>query len=301
MLLIGSRAIRVHFPEFRQPRDWDIVCTAEDIAALARKLPPVNEPPKAGKARFWMDGAIVEMISASASAYWHEVLTRFDGEPTIVHDVLGELALAPVPYIILSKQCALVYGGVHWHKNLEDLCFLWDRQPDMPEDYVALGAASIANSAEHFLATHTATAHSKLTCHPSEVGVTVNDPGQLPLHVQLHELLAGPGHTTAASPGWRGFPERRGADRTEAMLALVTEEVLVMAAQQGVTLRALGAPEPEDVLVRWALRQFATGKLPVSWRYFLVNHYREIVARVPRGWSARLPEASALQSCSPRE
>ena len=37
--------------------------------------------------------------------------------------------------------------------------------------------------------------------------------------------------------------------------------------------------------LRWVLRELAIGPLPVEWRYFVVNHYREVRDSIPERWT----------------
>jgi hypothetical protein len=298
MLLIGSRAIVHFFPEFRPPRDWDLVGTAEDIARLGRALPVFkgrSADPARDKAYFDYGGVLVEVANASVVPYWARVLETFCDEPSMDEPVLGSLLIAPAPYLLLTKHCGLVYRIAHWHKNLEDLYFLRDRIPTIPDRIAALVSETLVDSARMFAPLHATTKQERSACHP-ELPPS-RDPA---LHGELHRCLSlGATPATASPDAWQGFPDLQGDARREAMMKVLAEEAMVIGAEE--FLRG-NLAQTEDSITRWALRNLITGGLPDAWRYFGVNHYREIRSLVPEGWLDRigaLTRASrAFTSCT---
>ena len=70
MLLISSRAIRYHFPDFREPRDWDLIGTDEDIARLDRILErSPSDRQRREKVHYRLDDVLVEVANASVVPY----------------------------------------------------------------------------------------------------------------------------------------------------------------------------------------------------------------------------------------
>jgi len=296
MLLIGSRAIRYHFPEFRPPVDWDLVGTTREILHLDELLErhrPRRRTPleQQDKAHFLHDGRLVEVANADRSAYWGRVYHTFEAAPVVDGGRLGELRLAPAAFLLLTKQCGLVYDIVHWHKNLEDVYFLRDRIPEMPESIAALWPDAVADSARMFERGHRRAQRKATGCFPGPVG-----PRDVDLHRLLHRTLA-----LGASPwvdhagAWCGFPDATPNERLLAMTGLFAEEAMVVAAERLLADRSIsggGRRGPEEHL-RASLRALIVGGLPVGWRYFGVNHYREIRAAVPQRWADRLAELPA--------
>jgi len=187
-----------------------------------------------------------------------------------------------------------------------------DRVPTLPAHVAELAPDCVADSARMFAERHAAVTRPKLTCHPSEAAESPPDSHWHESHRQLHLQVKGSTPVVDREGAWQGFPDLKGTVRYDTMVSLVVEEVMVMAAQQGLSLRRQGeARTPTEAtgvrempLVRWAMRQFAIGGLPISWRYFLINNYREILANVPEGWSRSIPELSAplsshYNACSP--
>ena len=288
MLLIGSRAIRHHFPEFREPRDWDLIGTAEDIARLDQALPRVTHADLAPeKACYSYRGVLVEVINVALVPYWASVHAAFANEPTIEEPVLGALRIPPPGFLLLTKQCGLIFHLVHWHKNLEDLYFLRDRIPSIPPHVAAFLPHALSDSRRIFADGHLKDAGGSEPCHPGSRGPLDPD-----LHRELHgRLKLGEIAAIEEPRAWEGFPERTGPERRERMIDLFAEETMVMGGERSL----LPLPEdekshPEGELTRWALRTLITCTMPEGVRYFGVNYYREIMERVPRGWLMRVAD-----------
>ena len=299
MLLIGSRAIRHHLPDFRRPRDWDLVGTQADIDELATSLPRERDPSPSGKAFFRLGSNVVEVGNGTRSSYWGMVLDQFRQGPIVHQPELGELVVAPLGYLLLTKQCGLVYRIGHWHKNLEDLCFMKDRIASIPREIAALVPHCLEDSRRMFAAAHERSDDPPLYCHPA-----VDPPLEPELHHELHRRLALGECPAVSSPiAWHGYPDVPPAARRQRMVDLFAEETMVVAALRRLTPIGKVAPDAGDPsrCLRWALRTMITGKLPVDWRYFGVNHYQEICQRVPPDWARSIDDlatrAGALEPC----
>lgn len=296
MLLIGSRAIVVHFPDFRAPKDWDLIASPAEIDGLRALLEPLEFPGGAKKPTFLYRGAMVEVAETAKSEYWAHVHALFANEQVLDVPGLGRLRVAPAAYLLLTKQCGLVYHIGHWHKNLEDLYFLRDRVPVISDEVAALLPMSLADSEGMFREGH-ARQVIPMTCHP---GATSFYDGRV--HRDLHRRLALGDRPCVDAPGaWQSFPDLPKAERQAQMRLLLAEEAMVLASER---VRELGLVSPaqaagqgqmreEAALTTWALRMLTTGSLPVGWRYFGVNHFREIQELIPAGWSARLGELAS--------
>jgi hypothetical protein len=293
MLVIGSRAIRHHFPDFRPPLDWDLVGTDDDIARLERSLERSSLfPARREKAVFLYGDVMVEVWNASALPYWATVDATFADAPTIEDPVLGRLRVPHPGFLLLTKQCGLIYRIVHWHKNLEDLYFLFDRVPTMPENVAALLPLTLQDAGRMFTDNHARTAPEAEPCHPA-----VRHPKDPVLHRELHERLALGNAPAVVEPrAWEGFPEQPATSRRERMIDLFAEEAMVLAGEQHITMpEDPSHPHPGGELGRWALRSLLTSSMPDNLRYFGVNHYREIAARIPSGWLRKIEDLERLR------
>lgn len=282
MLLIGSRAIRHHLPDFRPPVDWDLVGTEAEIARLDRILLRIAERSRPEKVTFHHQGAIVEVINASVVPYWAKVEAAFAGAPVIDDPALGPLRIPPVGFLLLTKQCGLIYRIYHWHKNLADLYFMRDRVPSIPPEVAALLPDAVADSRRMFAERHVVREGDREPCHPALRG-----PSDPELHRALHARLR-LGHVPAVDEprAWEGFPERAGDARRQRMIDLFAEEAMVLGAELSRRPEGSGAAS-EDQLARWALRTLITCTMPEGLRYFGVNYYREIRERIAPGWLLR--------------
>ncbi len=310
MLLIGSRAIVLHFPDFRAPKDWDLIATPAEIDRLREVLEPLELPGGSTKPTFRYDGAMLEVASTGTSEYWAHVYDLFANEPQLDVPQLGRLRVAPAAYLLLTKQCGLVYHTAHWHKNLEDLYFLRDRIPVISDQISALLPLTLADSADMFGERH-AKQVIPMSCHPGAKSVY-----DARVHRELHRRLAlGERPCVDAPDAWQSFPKESKDKRQAQMRLLLAEEAMVLASER---LRELGlvsarqaehapraagqgvegaAPQhhlPQEAeLITWALRMLTTGSLPLGWRYFGINHFREIQQLIPAGWSKRLGELAS--------
>lgn len=195
---------------------------------------------------------------------------------------IGTLAVPPAAYLMLTKHCGLIYRITHWHKNLEDLYYLRDRIPTVPEEVAALLPDCLADSRRMFAQSHLRGASNALGCHPQTPPLP--DPHT---HSLLHQLLAVHGSPMVTLPrAWDGFPESPPCERRDAMIDLLAEEAMVVAAER--SIGEIYTPGDPSTWIRFALRELSVGPLPEAWRYFVVNYYREIRSRVPDDWVVKL-------------
>ncbi len=286
MLLLGSRAIRFHLPEFREPLDWDLVATKEELAELSTRLEPIPQVKALPfKSDFGFEGRVVEVTNASAIPYWQKMLGLFGDQPVLTVNGLGSLHVPPLEYLMLAKHCSLIYRTVHWYKNIADLYYLRDRIPTVPDWIAALLKETLEDSRRIYKESHDADGGALAVCNPSL--------GPLPnpeLHTRLHKTMALEGLPVASHPtAWQGFTDLPVEQRRERMIRLLAEEAMVLAAER--MSDSEGRLRPARDWIRLAVRELAVGKLPESWRYFVVNYYREIRALIPDDWYTRIPES----------
>ncbi len=293
MLLIGSRAIVHYFPDFRQPRDWDLYGTAAEIEELAQRVPRMKgKVPQDHRGIFVYDDAMVEAENIEDSPDWARIYEAFRDEPTIEEPVLGTLTLAPAAFLMLTKQCGLIYDIRHWHKNLEDLYFLRDRITSVPDVVTRVMPQVLAASRKMFAESTAVAAKAREPCYSADAEHSPDPPTEL--HAELHEAMAHGGAPLVSEPGaWQAYPDAEPAARREKMTRLFAEEAQVIAGEQLLAGGFGTHTEDERTAIRWALRLLITSRLPEGWRYFGVNYYREIMAAIPRGWSSHLAALSA--------
>jgi hypothetical protein len=302
MLLIGSRALRYHFPEFRQPVDWDLVGSRDEAERLAKVLEaaPVRSGARGrGKLNFRYDGALVEFALTDEKPYWQNVVDTFRDEPTMEDAVLGRMTIPPASFLMLTKQCGLIYRINFWHKNLEDLYYLRNLIPEIPDKVAALLPAAQADSASMFAERHVQVAREPFACHPQ-----LPDHPDQDLHKLLHDRFRLGSQPLRETPGaWKAFVDKSPEERTELMIQLLAEEAMVLAAHEYVATDRTQTPREPRELIRFAVRALIVSGLPEAWRYFGVNHYREIMESIPASWgddlcSLDVRRPSALSPCT---
>ena len=290
MLVYGSRALRYHFSQFREPKDWDLIGTRADVERLDRVLPRRGTQ-RPAKVHFEYGGVMVEVDLAEALPFWARALDVFRDAPILDEPVLGPLRVPPPALVLFTKQCGLIYGVLHWHKNLEDLYQLQEWITEVPPE----AREFLRPIQEHSRSLH-GEAHAKATrsqpdaCHPKMPTQPDGEP-----HRRLHECMKlGTKPLVDEEGAWQGFPQLEGDEKLQQMRRLFAEEAMVLAAT--LYLRsARQTTHPPAQLKRGALRRLIQSALPEAWRYFGINNYREIAALIPETWQERIRELEHLR------
>jgi hypothetical protein len=290
MLVFGSRALRYHFPQFRDPQDWDLAGTRADVERLDQLLPRRGHQAPY-KAHFEYAATLVEVDIAEERPFWLRALEVFRDAPILDDGVLGPLRVPPPAFMLFTKQCGLIYGVKHWHKNLEDLYRLQAWITDVPP-----AARELLRPLQEHSRLMYAEAHAKATrsqadaCHPK----MPTRPDAEAHHVLHERLKLGARPMVDIDGAWQGFPQLHGDEKLHAMRRLFAEEAMVLAA----TLHlgsARQSTHPPARLERAALRRLIQSALPEAWRYFGINNYREIAGLIPETWAHGISELEHLR------
>ena len=290
MLVYGSRALRYHFPQFREPKDWDLIGTRADVERLDQLLPRRGTQ-RPAKVHFGYDSVLVEVDIAEELPFWARALHLFRDAPILDEPVLGPLRVPPPALVLFTKQCGLIYGVVHWHKNLEDLYQIQEWITEVPPEAREL----LRPIQEHSRSLH-GEKHAKATrSHPDACHHKMPTQPDAEPHRRLHECVKlGAKPIVDLKGAWQGFPQLKGDEKLQQMRLLFAEEAMVLAA----TIH-LESPRqttnPAAQLKRAALRTLIQGSLPEAWRYFGINNYREISALIPETWIERISELEHLR------
>lgn len=126
MLIIGSRAAKYWCSDFREPKDWDVICSNEELfdwqecyrADIKSLLP--NSWLTKYKAKL-IDGVTIEFEiiehRKSSEKLWK--LHRSEN----CKFLKSTAYVAPITSLILLKQ-SHIYHAIHWQKSIEDYHFL---------------------------------------------------------------------------------------------------------------------------------------------------------------------------------
>lgn len=285
MLLFGSRSLAYRVPGYRTPLDWDVIGTPEELERLDGLLPRYGgKKSTPQKAVFVYDDCPLEFIVYQPGDYWSKVVETFSDEPTVEVPVLGRLTIAPPEYSIISKQVMLIYRVHHWHKNIEDLYVLRNLIPTIPPHIEALLPLTRDHARDFYSENHKKFPPVAVACHPA----LPKQPNPT-LHPLFHERFRFGERPLAYEPdAWKAFPHLKGAERINRMHHLLAEEAMVFAAHCRFQERGFPDARTDAELKRFALREIAMSHLPEDWRYFLVNHYREIANLIPEDWGKKV-------------
>lgn len=127
MLLIGSRAAKFWFSEFRKPRDYDFIATTAEVDEFLSKFSYQDTSSHAKKRRAKVDVhgyklnfefELVEHYPSSALIYKNDkTFLRYD-------KLLGiEYGVASPETLYLLKKSHIIFN-IHWDKNIYDYLFL---------------------------------------------------------------------------------------------------------------------------------------------------------------------------------
>lgn len=127
MLLIGSRAVKHHCSDFRVPRDYDFIATAEEIDSFlsGRKHEILPSHPKKVRARVHVglrqkmfEMELVDQIPSSKAIVDNNGLHKFT-DP----DLNYEYEIASLENLFLLKKSHICFN-IHWNKNIADYLYL---------------------------------------------------------------------------------------------------------------------------------------------------------------------------------
>ena len=122
MILIGSRAARHWLPDFRAPKDWDLIATLAEIGAWAQdqdanlvSLVPSSEGEK--MKAMMTDGQQVEFEIADAGGTAGDIHAM--AHPGSMEGLGTTLAVPSLETLWAIKR-AHVHRPIHWRKNIAD-------------------------------------------------------------------------------------------------------------------------------------------------------------------------------------
>lgn len=126
MIVIGSRAIKFYNNDFREPKDWDIIGSNEEIQAFLKRHKNnliYAFPSSPSKIQVLVDdGTKIEFELATTKSNQLLLEILHDSSDTIsFYD--ENLKVCPLKYSLLLKR-ALLYWPVHWDKTIDDYNFL---------------------------------------------------------------------------------------------------------------------------------------------------------------------------------
>lgn len=284
MLLIGSRAARLHFSDFREAKDWDVVVDDHEYAELVLRLGMPLTEPSGETSIFRHHGTLYELKRARHRPLWSAVLDHepesSEGEFETELPLLGRCRIASPPLLLILKQCFIAYPIYHWRKSLLDYHFLKERIRCVPPKVIELSRVAVEEARERFSQYLEPGGNTTLTCAHATRKV-VNEGRHRALHARFS---VGTASLVEDPDAWKGFSTHPIEMRRSRMIELLVEEALVVARERQEDAGEAVAPEK---LCHWTLRMLITQHLPLPWRYFAADHFPQIQAALKaRNWGA---------------
>lgn len=275
MLLIGSRAARLHFSDFREAKDWDVVVDEREYDELCSRLGQPHGEPKGETCMFRHQGTLYEIKRARHRPLWSAVLDHepepSEGEFEADLPLLGRCRIASPPLLLILKQCFVAYPIHHWRKSLLDYHFLKQRIRSVPPKVLELSRIALEEAHDRFGQYFEPRENTTLTC--AHATRQVKDVAR---HRSLHQQLCSGARPLVEKPdAWQGFTDEPIEFRRARMIELLVEEALVVARERQ---QDSGEDVPPRMLCHWTLRMLITQHLPIAWRYFAADHFPQIQA-----------------------
>lgn len=284
MLLIGSRATRVHFPAFRTPKDWDVIATPEEAEALRAKLPKTRPAGRPNKICFSHRGTLLEVEIAFPGSTAEALLAERSGTSEIPE--VGPTDVATPEALLLVKQSHVPFA-IHWKKTVADIQFLRRRIGDVSPRLAPLLETRMVETAA-FLSPH----QRRIPRGSSDA---CGHRGPIPLHARVHDAVK------LGVRSARYEPSSFESMSREARITLLAEETMTLAVE-----RMLGAGtrntsrKDEQWYVEAAYEQMVTSALPAEVRLSAVVHMDRVLSRIPDGFSIRaLAKIASTKSVLP--
>lgn len=130
MLLIGSRAARIHFPDFRKPRDYDFIATNQEVDQFLSKFSWVDTSSHEKKRRAKVthlgyklnfEFELAERYPSSNVIYNNDQSVSFEDKQ------LGATYHVATPKTLYLLKKSHIIFNIHWDKNIRDYLFLKDK------------------------------------------------------------------------------------------------------------------------------------------------------------------------------
>lgn len=126
MILVGSRAAKTHFPDFRDPVDWDFLTTEEDLCEWVRKNRSSIVCKKVNRNK-----VLFRMTDQPNHEF--DVVTPGNSSSLFYHLNFKKDVADPLTLFLFKKSHLFVPHN--WKKTVEDYHFLKDKIGDVPDEY----------------------------------------------------------------------------------------------------------------------------------------------------------------------
>lgn len=130
MLLIGSRAAKFHYPEFREPKDYDFIATRADVESfLKSRRHKINSTHgKKIRAKLFVGSKLTQFEFDLVDSYKsNEYIYNGDLNYGTYDEKLDfSYGVASPEVLFLLKKSHIIFS-IHWKKNIADYLFLKEK------------------------------------------------------------------------------------------------------------------------------------------------------------------------------
>ncbi len=295
MLLIGSRAAKVHLDGFRDPVDWDFIVDESELPVLYGRpdLKPVG-PQDGPKRAFAYGRTYVEAEVASSTGSARSLLSEHDGD---ISTPFGSAHVASLDALFLLKRSHIAFRRM-WRKHFKDYQVLQGCVGCVPERLEpVLSARMDETKARLGFRERNFSVSNDRFFGQSESRVLRVVP-----HDSIHDVVKfghtpmfkvikdDPGTADVSFKRFSGLPfEKKMWNMQEECMVLTIERYAIPA-------RLRGLPLMERRSCEHILMEMCFNYLPFDFRLFCVDYFDLILRGIPRGFASKAMDALGVRS-----
>lgn len=130
MIIIGSRAAKHHFPDFRKPKDFDLIVTVGEFDKIRTGYTLKKAAHRNNKYRMIWDGCTYEFEVALPGTSAEAISQYYGGNPVLKDfrtSVFDYKAVFADPLVLLILKGTALKYGIDWLKHIRDFHFIKSR------------------------------------------------------------------------------------------------------------------------------------------------------------------------------
>jgi hypothetical protein len=278
IVLVGSRAAIHHWPEFRKPKDVDVVCTLPEALELIHGLKLVRVKFSDHKISGYLPDVPLFIEMALNKGTYKTIYDLCQNKPTIVSNELQiECAVAPKEILFLLKRSHVCFD-IRWRKTFLDYQFMQARKLKIPTEHQNLFNDRLHETAKrvNYIEPNFDVTNEEFFRRSERVVKRVFS------HDKLHDLMKfgkEPAYFSAKVDKTKAAldPELFFSLSHETKIRIIQEEMFVLSLERAI-IPALAANHPYNarVAAHDIARRLVINFLPLWQRFFMVDNFNEI-------------------------
>lgn len=299
MLIIGSRAAKYWYSDFRNPnKDWDIITTLPELLDWQNqnKRIIIELIPRQCGTKYkchLKNGTKIEFEIAEAYPSSQELLSIYKADT-------GDLKYAEPHHLLLIKK-SHIHLPIHWWKNITDYHWLKNRIGELRTEDKPLWR----KRKREIDARHKRGSFKFNVSNEEFFGRSMKAVGRIYVHDDIHQAVAfeeaplyqsiktDPSLAACSDGLFREMAHSR-------KIKTIQEEMIVIALERKI-IPAIEADEEYDLekAIRWAVARVSTTLMKGAFRRFALENHPEILSSFPRDFVEKF--YSAVQEGSVRK